>query len=121
MRADHCRIRRDRPRLPLRLVAPGPQAVQDLLPRPVPRPATMPVIDGLPVPVLRGQVTPRAARPAPEQDPVDHHAVVIPAATLPRVRRQQRLQPRPLLIAQIMPIQPIISHRPIQAETTTKI
>jgi hypothetical protein len=47
--------------------------------------------------------------------------VVIPAAALPRVRRQQRLQPRPLLIAQVMPIQPIISHKPIQAETTTKI
>jgi len=37
------------------------------------------------------------------------------------VSRQQRLQPRPLLIAQVMPIQPIISHRPIQAETTAKI
>src|SRR6266516_4747456 len=81
----------------------------------------MPVVHGLPVPVLSGQVTPRAPRPGAEEDPVDHRAVVVPPVPLPRVSRQQRLQPRPLLITQIMPIQPIISHSTISAETATKI
>src|SRR6266576_149236 len=81
----------------------------------------MPVVHGLPVPVLSGQVTPRAPRPGAEEDPVDHRAVVVPPMPPPRVSRQQRPQPRPLLITQIMPIQPIISHSTISAETATKI
>ena len=36
VRADHRRIRRDRPRLALRLITPGAQPVQDLLPGSVP-------------------------------------------------------------------------------------
>jgi hypothetical protein len=32
--------------------------------------------------------------------------------------RQQRLQPRPLTITEVMPLQPVIIHRPSQAETT---
>jgi hypothetical protein len=32
--------------------------------------------------------------------------------------RQQRLQPRPLRITQVMPLQPVILHAAIQAETT---
>jgi len=47
------------------------------------------------------------------EDPVDHRAVVIPPVPLPRASRQQRLQPRPLLIRKIMPFQPIIIHSEI--------
>ena len=81
---------------PLGLIAPGPQPVQDLLPGPVQRPAAMPVIGGLPVPVLTRQVTPRAAGPGAEHDPVDHHPVITPAAARPRIcghHRQQPLRP----------------------------
>ena len=72
--------------VPLGLIAPGPQPAQDLLPGPVQRPAAMPVIDGLPVPVPLRQVPPRAAGPGPEQDPVDHHPVIVPPAPLPAHR-----------------------------------
>jgi hypothetical protein len=58
--ADHGGIRAEGPVRALGLVAPGPQPAQDLLPGPVQQPAAMPVISGLPVPVLPGQVPPRA-------------------------------------------------------------
>src|SRR5438270_7272718 len=65
----------------------------------------MPVVDGLPIPIATGQIPPRAASPAPPEHPVDHHPVIRPAPT-PRRRaiRQQRLQPGPFLISQIMTI-----------------
>jgi hypothetical protein len=66
-------------------------------------PAAMPVIDRLPVPVALRQIPPRAPSPGPEQDPPDHHAVVIPPVPLPRVRGHQRRQPRPLGITQVVP------------------
>ena len=53
-----------------------------------------------------------------EEDPVDHQPVIIPPVPLPRMSRQQRLQPRPLTITEIMPLQPILIHRAIKAETT---
>ena len=74
-------IRADRPVAALGLITPGPQPVQDLLPGPVQRPAAMPVIDGLPVPEALRQVPPRAPRPGPEEDPVDHRPVIGPPAT----------------------------------------
>jgi hypothetical protein len=54
-RAHHGGIGADRPVLPLGLIAPGPKPAQDHLPRPIQRPAAMPVIDRLPVPVLTGR------------------------------------------------------------------
>jgi hypothetical protein len=68
----------------------------------------MPVADGLPVPEPLRQIPPRAPRPDPAEHPVDHHPVIIPPVPLPGMSRQQRLQPRPLRIAEIMPIQPVI-------------
>src|ERR1700722_1178038 len=73
MRPGNPRIRADRPVPALGLIAPGSQALQDLLPGPIQGPAAMPVIDGLPVPEALRQVSPRAARPGPEENPVDHH------------------------------------------------
>src|SRR6266566_964511 len=81
----------------------------------------MPVIDGLPVPEPLRQVPPRAPRPSPVEDPVDHHPVIVPPAPLPRLARQHRLQQCPLRTGQIMPIQPIILHDRIQAEADLKI
>jgi len=57
--ADHGGVGAEGPVRALGLIAPGSQPAQDLLPGPVQRPAAMPVISGLPVPVLPGQVTPR--------------------------------------------------------------
>src|ERR1700746_3830831 len=81
----------------------------------------MPVIHGLPVPEPLRQIPPRAPRPGPEEDPVDHQPVIIPPMPLPRMSRQQRLQPRPFRITQVMPFQPVIIHGAIQAETPIKI
>src|SRR3954452_24837912 len=65
----------------------------------------MPVVDGLPVPVGGGQVPPRTPGAGPPQHPVDHRPVIRPPTTPARCRvRQQRLQPRPLLVAQIITI-----------------
>ena len=117
VRPHHRGIHRDRPRLTLRLIAPRAQPVQDLLPGPIARPAPMPVIDGLPVPEPLRQIPPRAARPGPEQDPINHQPVIIPPVPLPRMSRHQRLQPRPLRITKLMPFQPVIVHGISQAET----
>src|SRR5258708_27791065 len=70
----------------------------------------MPVIDGLPVPEPLRQIPPRAPSPGPEENPVDHHPVIRPPAALPRISRQERPQPLPLLISQIMTFQPL-KHR----------
>ena len=98
VRPHHRGIDRHRPGRACCLVAPRPQPVQDHLPGPVAGPAAMPVIDSLPIEPLR-QVPPREPGPGPEEDPVDHQPVVIPPVPLPRM---PRLQPRPLLIAEVM-------------------
>src|ERR1039458_2960907 len=74
VRPDHRRVRRDRPRLPLRRITADPQRVHDLLPRTVTWPAAMPAIHRLPVPGPLPNVpppvnpppsSPRPAPPAP--------------------------------------------------------
>ena len=47
--------------------------------------------------------------------------MIIPPVSLPRMPRQQRLQPRPFRITEVMPPQPFLIHGAIQAETTYKI
>src|SRR3954462_8251820 len=106
------RIGADRPILPLSLIGPGPQGIKDLLPRPIQRPAAMPVIDRLPVPVAGGQIPPRTPRTSPEINPVDHRAVIVPTVSLPRMRGQQRREQLPLFIRQIMTIQTFIEIHP---------
>ena len=106
--ADHGRVRADRPLRAFGFIAPGPQPVQDLLPGAVQRPAPMPPVDGLPVPVRWGQVTSGAPGPGAEQDPIDYGAVVVPAVFLPRMRGQQQRPPVPLLTGQGMTIQAFI-------------
>lgn len=71
------------------------------------RPAATPVMNGLPVPMAGRQVTPGDVGPDPEEHPVDHRSMIGPPAALPRVGRQQGLQPFPLGISQIMTIQAI--------------
>src|SRR5580704_16339018 len=81
----------------------------------------MPAIHRLPVPEPLRQIPPRAPGPGPEKDPVHHQPVIIPPVTLTRMSRKQRLQPGPLRIRQVMPLQPLIVHSTTQAETTAKI
>src|SRR5512140_1381923 len=65
----------------------------------------MPSIDGFPVPVAGRKITPGSTSPGPPQTRVDDQPVIHPPAATPRRPvRQQRLQPRPFLIGQIMTI-----------------
>ena len=67
------------------------------------------------------QVPPRAARPGPEEDPVDHRPVIgPPAAALPRAGRQEHPQALPFLIGQVMTIQ-AIRHRTGLHDPASKI
>jgi hypothetical protein len=109
MRAHHRRVGSQRPTRvgPTLggLVAAAAQLIQDLAPGALGRPAAMPVIDGLPVPIATRQIPPRAPGPSPPQHPVDHRAVIGPAPTpTRRAIRQQRRQPSPFPISQIMTI-----------------
>src|SRR3954463_6290935 len=66
----------------------------------------MPVVDGLPRPERRRHIPPRHTTPRPPEHPVEHRAVVGPPPTPTRgLIRQQRLQPSPLLIGQVMTMQ----------------
>src|SRR5450755_3147607 len=80
----------------------------------------MPVIDGLPVPETLGQIPPRAARPGPEEDPVDHSPVIPPPAALPRISGQEHPQALPFLISQVMAIQSL-KHRTDLHDQASKI
>src|SRR5450755_4651321 len=80
----------------------------------------MPVIDGLPVPEALRQVPPRAARPGTEEDPVDHRPVIGPPAALPGIGGQERPQPLPLLISQVMAFQSL-KHRTDLQHLASKI
>src|SRR3954466_1237554 len=66
----------------------------------------MPPVQGPEVPVAGWNTPPRRSRPGPPQDPVDHLPVIVPP-TSPTRRpvRQQRLQPRPPCISQIVSIE----------------
>lgn len=104
VRTHHRGIHADRPaRAPgphhTGLITPGLRHLQDHLPGPVIGPAAMPLIHRQPVAVLFRQVPPGAARPGPEQDPIDRLPVISPPAATPRIARQQRRQPLPLLIS----------------------
>src|SRR3954467_15837284 len=66
----------------------------------------MPVVDGLPVPVVRGHVAPRQTTAGSPEHPVDHRPVIGPTTTpLRLLAGQQRLQPGPFLIGQIVSIE----------------
>ena len=90
----------DRPVLALGLIAPGPQPVQDLLPGPVQGPAAMPATDRPFSSRSPPQVPPRAPRPGPEEDPVDHRPVIGPPPSPRRISRQQHPKALPFLIGQ---------------------
>ncbi len=61
----------------------------------------MPVIDRLPLPEVRWQVSPRQAGPQPEENSIDHAPMAVPTPTSPDVRRQVRFQLSPLGIGKI--------------------
>src|SRR5215203_3072954 len=66
----------------------------------------MPVVDGLPVPVVRWHVAPRKPAAGPPEHPVDHRPVIGPTTTpLRLLAGQQRFQPGPFLIGQIVTIE----------------
>jgi len=103
MRLGRQGIHRDGPVGAFRLVAATAQLIQHPLPRTVPRPPPVSHVDGLPVPVLRRQIPPRRTGTRPPQHSVDDAPMILPPAAAPRrTVRQQRLQPSPLRIRQIM-------------------
>src|SRR3954463_15731270 len=66
----------------------------------------MPVVDGLPTPERGRHVPPRNATAGPPEHPVEDRAVIGPPPTATRdLVRQQRLQPGPFLVGQIMTMQ----------------
>jgi hypothetical protein len=66
----------------------------------------MPVVDGLPGPERGRHVPPRDTTAGPPKHPVEHHAVIHPPPTpTRRLIGQQRLQPGPFLVSQIMTMQ----------------
>ena len=65
----------------------GPRPHKDLLPPDPQRPPAITVRDGLAVPEAPGM--PRAARPGPEEDPVDHRPVIGAPATPGQMHRQK--------------------------------
>src|SRR6185312_491007 len=66
----------------------------------------MAVVDGLPMPVVRGNVAPGQPAAGSPEHPVDHRTVIGPAPTSLRfLTGQQRLQPGPFLVGQIMTIE----------------
>src|SRR5215207_10043461 len=66
----------------------------------------MPVVDGLPTPERGRHVPPRNATTGPPEHPVEDRAVIGPPPTARRgLVRQQRLQPGPFLVGQIMTMQ----------------
>ena len=113
MRPDHRRVDRNQP-FGVIAVAAALQPAQDPIPGPIGRPGSVPPVNGLPRPVRLGQVTPGRTSPSPPQDRVHHASMRRPGPTqTPRpLYRQQRLQQRPLLIAQIV----TIMHTTITAE-----
>src|ERR687893_1703643 len=65
----------------------------------------MPMVDSLPVPVVARQIPPRRAGASPPQHPVDHRSMIGPPPTpARRPVGQQRFQPRPLVLSQVMTI-----------------
>ena len=64
---------------------------------------SMTVVNRLPAAEAGRQIPPGEAGPLPEQNPVDHTAVVLPASTPPAIRRQVWLQRSPLFIRKISP------------------
>src|SRR5687767_1621965 len=64
----------------------------------------MPAVQGAEVSVAGRHIPPRSPGPGPPQNPVDHLPVIEPPAPAARRPvRQQRLQPRPFGIGQVMP------------------
>src|SRR3954468_22618053 len=78
----------------------------------------MPPVQGSEVPVAGRNIPPWRPGPGPPQDPVDHLPVIVPPAPAARRPvRQQRLQPDPLRISQVMTIE----HRPALPNPPAKI
>lgn len=89
---------------------------QQTVPRAVGRPAAEPLVGGLPRPVPLGQIPPRGPRGQLPQDRVDDFPPV-PHRTPQPGHRQQRLDPLPRLISQLMPTH----HTPTTNPTTLRI
>ncbi len=106
VRPDHGRVHANRPLRPGVAVTTGLQRRQDHLPGAIGGPAPMPPMQGSEVPIAARHIPPRRPGPGPPQDPVDHLPVIVPPASAARRPvRQQRLQPKPLHISQIMTIE----------------
>src|SRR5512142_1986726 len=100
--ADHGGVDRDDPlhRLP---VGVDLQIGEDPLPGTVRGPPPMPLVQRLPRAVPLRNVPPRRPRGQLPHDPVDHLPVIPPPPATPARRWQQRRDPRPRLIGQLMP------------------
>jgi hypothetical protein len=63
------------------LITTAAQLIKDPGPGPIRRPAAMPMVDGLPVPVVTMQIPPRTAGTSPPQHPIDHRSMIGPPPT----------------------------------------
>ena len=103
---DHSGVDSDCPLGAFDLVGVAAQLIEQLFPSAIGRPAAMSVVDGLPMPVVRGNVAPGQPAAGSPEHPVDHRTVIGPAPTPLRfLTGQQRLQPGPFLVGQIMTIE----------------
>ena len=85
------------------VITADPQRIEHRPPGAITRPAAVPVVDRLPIPVTGRKITPRRARPSPPHHPVHDQAVIHPpAAPNRRPIRKQRLQNQPIRITQVM-------------------
>ncbi len=102
---DHPGVDRDRPLRAFALVGVAAHLVEDPHPGAGSGPAAMPVVDGLPVPVLGRHVPPRHPTAGSPQHAVDHGPVIgPPSPPASCLAGQQRLQPSPFLVGQIVAI-----------------
>jgi hypothetical protein len=87
-----------------RLVYVDSQLSEDLGPNVLPRPVSEPVVDALPLAESVGKVAPLDSGLRAKDDSVDEQPVTTCRLTSLWARRQQRLQPGPLLISQRVPL-----------------
>src|SRR5664279_3827353 len=98
-------------------VAVGTQVIDHQPPCAVTGPAAVPGVHRLPIPITGRQIPPRRPRTGPPQHPVHHQPMIHPPATPFRCPiRKQALNPRPLLITQIM----TILHDAVHTEETAE-
>src|SRR5690349_4927892 len=78
------------------------ERLEDPLPEPLATPAAEARVDRLPRPVALGEIAPRHAGVHPVEHPIEDRAMIAVVRPAGLARRQQRHQPRPLRITELM-------------------